>query len=259
MGTNTRNVVAAPARTSHRYGLFSVLDFGVNTRGNQGLAWDSLGCSPMQITDDACFITGGGPTDKTGNIDCANNGGITAFTVMAFDDSSMGRDRAALGPERARDRLAIAEQAAVELKLMAEFASFLPTDVTPGGTSGPPATDSFADKTRACVGAVEEDIADSGGEGILFVPRAVVSLIPDAFIQTGSMLRTKIGTPVAACTFPAVASAIYGVPAMVALRSGIATGDGYELTIDDISAFAERDYSLGWDCGLAVATPSAIV
>lgn len=243
---NVRTVVERPVRTPHRYGLFSVLSFDPDDRAGGGLLWDSLGCLAAGVAQDLC-LTGTDDSAMAATVDCGSVGGGDPFTVFSLDDSSMGRSRDG-GDEAAlaREHLLLHEQVAVESHLTGIL-----------DTAATVVTVATAD-ARVQLGEVEAQLAARGGEGIILVRRSLIAQIPDAFTTTGSTLRTTLGTPVAACGgwTPAAAAQILGVNALVAERSGISTGVGYALAINDRSAYAERDYSIGWECDPVKAIPA---
>jgi hypothetical protein len=249
---NVREVVAAPTRTPHRYGLFSVVNFDPSDRAGILLAWDSFGCSALQVVENECTIPSGVESPLVGNIDCANGGTVTGFTVMAFDDTSLGRDRN-LEPDRARQRLALGEQVAVEQYVTAipEVAGTDVTDTVPVGSDQEWAT-------KAALGAVDTAVSEAGDEGLILVRRSLITMIPDAFIQTGSMLRTRTGTPVAACVGWGATgnNRIIGLTAVVARRGPVSIVNAHNMAINDHSMAAERDYSIGWECGTVYADPT---
>ena len=241
---DVRRVVDAPARVPYRFGLFSVISFVPDERAAGGVAWDSLGCLvPGTITDDCIVVGGGDGTMPATNIECADKT-VNPFTVVSFDESSLGRPPRSASPGRAQARLIAGEQTAVET----ELSGYLVT----GATDITVAASGLATQ----LGEMEHALAEQGSEGVIVVRRSVIAAMPDYFMQTGSMLRTKLGTPVAALGgwTPASPLTIFGVPSFIGHRSAVSVGTGWNRAINDVSEYAERDYAIGWDCTALTAT-----
>ena len=253
---DVRQVVEAPTRVPYRFGLFSVLDFQPSSRGTLALAWDSIGCSPTQAAQDPCLTDGGEDHTKTPNVDC-ETGSPVSFSVIAYDDSSLGRDRAE-SSDRARQKLLIGEQYTAEMMFSAAFDGNT-TDVT-GLVPLPTTLNTAAELWTAAIGEIEQALGEQGGEGLIFMPRAAASAVSDYLNITGSVARTKLGTPIAflAGWDYATSDAVIGVSATVAVRGEIATGNAWNMLINDHSEYAERDYALGWECDALVVNPSSI-
>jgi hypothetical protein len=241
--TNVRVVTDLPGRSPHRFGLFSVVDFGQDARAAGGVAWASLGCAPIQVVQDSCIVSGATDVDLVANVGCYN-GKTEPFTVVAFDQSSMGRSPRTAEPAHASDRLALMEPSAVETEVTRQMAVGA-TDVTVAGGN-----------IARQLGEVEARLAVLGGEGLLLVRRSTIAQNADYFVQTGSVLRTMLGTPVAACAgwSPADPDTVLGVPMIFGSRSAVLTGFGWDMNLNDHGAYAERDYSIGWDCEVVSAT-----
>lgn len=261
--TDVRVTIEAPSRTPHRYGLFSVLDFIDTGRGQTLLAWDSIGCGPVEVAQDPCLIDTGADHTKgtTESVGCDNSGGVESLTVMAWDDSSLGRPPRQVTSDRAARLLALGEQAAVERLVSFDMLGSA-ADVTPL-TGNPPAGASYEEKVLISLGAVEQALAGSiHGEGVILLPRILVPLMSSALSQTGSVLRTKLGTPVAACggwdPSQTTATQIVGTAALVGSRGPVVSGQGWNTNLNDHAAYAERDYSIGWECEPVYADPITI-
>jgi hypothetical protein len=253
----TREVITAPVRTPHRYGLFSVLDFGgLGARPGVQLAWDSLGVTVLQVREDSFTVAGASDDNLTSTINAGGMlGGTTAFTVISHDDRSMLRQPLADDGTYAEQRLVVGEQEAVERKLTAQLEAATPTDVSVAAGAGT----SPETQARVALGEVETALGGRLSEGLILVRRSVVSLIPDCFQQTGSILRTRLGTPVAACAgwTPSDSSLMFGLTALVGVRSQINRYSGPDEATNTRSNVASRDYSLGWETGLVSALPAA--
>lgn len=233
--------VTAPARTPHKYGLFSVLDFLAERPLN--LSWDSIGCGLVGTNEDPC-LTGINDLVPTPTVGCADGSSIL-FTVTAYDDSSMGRAPRTADSDRAERSLFLGEQVAVETRLTQSVFDVANPNVTAVAGSN------IELQARVSLGEAEIAVNELGGEGVLLVRRALVSLIPEAFVTTGSMLRTKLGTPVAACagwgaTVPV--NTVLGAAALIASRNEVSSSLGYFRDINSLSKIAQRDYAIGWDC-----------
>jgi len=250
--TTLYEVVDAPVRTPYRFGLFSVLDFTAAEKAAVGLTWESLGCADLQVVRDPCLSADGAAHTKTDGLDCYVPE-FKGFTVVAWDDSSLGRGPRQVNSTRPSQVLILQEQSAVEMALTHELeadADLITAHPVPAGAG-------LREKYLWALGQVEQELADKGGEGVILVSRRVATLLDTALAPTGSVLRTKLGTPVGALGgWDAADDRIYGLTALVAQRSAIATGQGWNTAINDNAAYAERDYVIGWDCGAAYALPA---
>lgn len=243
--TTVRQVVDAPARTPYRFGLFSVLDFLQDERAASGFQWEGAGCDVPYVYTSDCLLVGGNPalTVKDRIENSCDVRVADPFTVVAFDDASLGRDGG--GAARAQANLTLGEQTTVEGYVISLIeAAAIDISVATGDLA-------------TQIGEIEADIESGGGEGIILVRRSTIALLPDYFVQTGSMLRTKLGTPVAAlAAWTPARNAVVGLASLAAARSGISTGVGYKTDTNDNASFAERDYAFGWDCTPLIATPA---
>ena len=239
--TGLRVAVPAPARTAHRFGLFSVLDF-LSERPLQ-LSWDSIGCGLLSTNEDPC-LTGVNDLTVAAMAACSTNGAFN-FTVTGYDESSLGRTPRTEDSTRANQHLLLGEQREVETRLTQKlFAIANNVSTTVAGSN-------VELKARVALGEAETAVNLLGGEGILFVRRALVSLIPNCFQTTGSVLRTVLGTPVAACAgwdASVPVGAVLGVAALVAARGPVSESSGYFLKTNSLSKIAQRDYGMGWEC-----------
>lgn len=252
--TNVRPVIESPARTPYRFGLFSVLDFTAEERAAAGMTWEGLGCGGpgLDYAQDGCIVTGGAPHTKQDLLGCDDHVLVDPFTVIAFDQSSMARDRDNLASQRATERLTLFEQHTVEEFITLEMSATSVTVSVSGATGA-----SLKEQVGLAIGEVEHALTDLGGEGIILVRRSTIALLPSYFSTTGSVLRTKLGTAVAACGgWGANRNDVLGVPAFNAARSSIKTGEGYDTGVNDLANYAERDYAIGWDCDAVSATPA---
>lgn len=262
MDTIRQTLAAPPTRSPYRYGLFSVLDFEPSTRGTMRVDWDGLGClNPSRLIDDCLDETGPAGT-LAASIDCGVPGTV-GFSVMSFDDSSIGRDRE-VSTDRASQKLALTEQYVAETGLIAAMQAGSPTDVTadiklPKGV----ADADIEDLIHAGLAQVEMALNARGGEGIIFAQRSLAPFLSKYVKATGSTMRTALGTPVAFLagwpTGGSLESAIVGVNALVAMRGQVETGNGWDTTINDHAEYAARDYAFGWECDAVYSIPEDIV
>lgn len=235
--------VSAPPRAAYDFGLFSVLDFGDAERGAVAITWDQYGFLLPTAIQDAC-LNGASAHTKASTIQCA---GVrsTGFSVYSYDTASLIRRNGASG-EIANAQLAYAEQTSVEghtLLLLAE------NDVaaTPvSGTSPYPA--------KAALATLEARLAERGGKGTIIVSRFMGSLLASggAVEADGDQLQTKLGTPVAAFGFPYGGSypdplLMFGVTGLRGVRGPVTPAVATANSVNDVSAIAERDYSIGFE------------
>jgi hypothetical protein len=249
---DTFHRVAAPAGTPYRFGLFSVLSFEPDERSGIGVAWQSQGCHTVLATEDSCINPAVAPLVPDGYCSVIE---VNPITVYVLNDDSLAGIPLAEHEQAARDRLAIGEQTAVESVVSAAaLAAASPIASALG--------DSPAEKALCALGVVEQELAAlTGAEGIIHMSRFAASLLP--LDKTGSMLRTQLGTPVAAYggwdgyTPGAAPSAvtILGTGPAKAYRGAVETYSGAPaLDSNDASVLAERTYTIGFDCGVVGAT-----
>lgn len=243
LATKPRQLVDAPERSPYQYGLLSVLTFGSNDRAGVPLAWDSMGCLVPEAVQDVC-IHGADPHEKNSTIECGAQYS-TGFTVVAYDTSSL--QRGGVSAARAVGQLAYAEQVLVEsyaLQLLGEHL-------------GTPETVVTGDVLRGALGSVEQALAERGGSGLIIMSRLTATRLADVLSVSGGHLSTILGTPVAAVagsfSDPMDATSIYGVTGLVGVRGGVTSQANAAGSINDLSAFAERDYSIGFECDVIVA------
>lgn len=243
--TDVRPVIDLPGRLPHRHGLFSVIDFDLDERAAAGVTWESSGCDPIQVIQDACIVSGATADTLTGNVNCLV-GKTDPFGVVAFDQSSLGRSPRDADATKAVARLQLMESSAVE--------SFLSGVLDSGATDVTVASGDL----RRQVAEIEFALAEKGGQGIILARRSTVSLLADDLVVNGALLRTKLGTPVAGFGGwdAADTDTVFGVTNLVGTRSSIVTGVGYDQLANSNGSYAQRDYSIGWDCTAVAATPA---
>lgn len=241
-------IVDAPPREAYDFGLFSVLDFGEASRGSVPIVWESQGCVVPEAVRDAC-LHGADPHTKSGTVVCGDQWS-TGFSVYAMDKSSLGRS--GVDNSRATAQLEYAEQVQVEYHLLLLLDEHS-TVVTPvEGAS--PYTPLIA------LALIEQAISGRGGKGTIVMSRYLATILSDHLVASGGRLTTKLGTPIVAIgaeyDTPADAMNVYGVTGLKGVRGAVATSTEVDREINDLSAVAERDYSLGFECDafMAVAT-----
>lgn len=233
-------VVDAPARVPYTNGLLSVLDFGDGgAQAGLPIQWDSMGCMVPFAVQDVCFH-GASPHAKTDTISCGAMFS-TGFTVVAFDSGSIGD--VGINSDRVRAQLDYAEQVTVEghfLKLLAE------NDVPAPAVSG---TSPFP--ARSALATIESALASRGAQGAIIMSRFLASLLSDHLVA-GIQLQTKLGTPVAALGIPFPNGVdpllMFGVTGLRGVRGPVTDAAVADRGVNDVSAFAERDYSIGFEC-----------
>lgn len=260
--TMPATLVEAPPRTPLPYGLFSVLTFrdGDTRWDSAGVEMESLiGCGPLQGIGHGGFCAD--PADVTGlphNFAQSETGLVSAtpFSVTAHHRCSP----VGSVPARtlAQARLLTFEERAVE---HAFWTGMLGN--TPNLRAAQPIT-AGAVPFKVGVALLEEwAAAEYGSQGVIHAPRAVP--VGDLRL-TGQTYRTPLGTAVVAGagydgTGPTGSAAlaadtrwIYITPAMVGYRSEVSVDEVFDHAVNDLVAFAQRDYLLAYeDCGVAAA------
>ena len=264
-------LVEAPARQPLPYGLMSVLQPRPNDGENRwmnGITWESLGCDPVSgIGEVACAPGEDGTTQATGlpkNLDAhpVEDPEFEAFTVYGtYSCTPVGNtlDRA---QQRATEHLLAGEEARVEQAIWTGD-----LDNTSFATG---AEDAGAGSLVVAVANLEQWLAENyGAVGVIHmtVKAALLAVFKGVAEVKGNRLVTKIGTPIVAGAgypgtgptgqAPAAGSTyIYATPALVGYRSEVFPGadqeGGFDRAKNNLTAVAERVYSVGWDaCGTA--------
>ena len=162
---------------------------------------------------------------------------------------------------QARNRFIAAEQWGVENKIATELAT--------AGAAAASVIDiaplvhaqkSIPDKYQTMLAHVESQLSVlTGNEGIIYMSRFAASMLSTVLTTSGGMLRTVLGTPVAAMGgWPDVTAntlitqdVIYGTGPVKAARGEIDVYNGTgDLSVNDASIIVQRTYSFGWDCGV---------
>lgn len=231
--------VDAPTREGYDHGLFSVLDFGSSDRAGLPIRWDSTGFILPFAVQDVC-LHGADPHTKTDTIECAAMYS-TGFTVVSYDVSSL-QHRGVVNAELAEDQLEFAEQVTVEgylLQLLDE------NDVT-----APVVTGASPYPARQALATIEAALAGRGAKGTIIMSRYLASLLSESLEVGVTTLTTRLGTPVAAIGAPFGAISplnIYGVTGLRGVRGEVNTAAAPDKAVNNLSAYAERDYSIGFE------------
>lgn len=252
--------VVGPARTPTPFGLFSTFAFRpAGARWQAGIRFDTAGCGPLRgygptgYCDDPADIDGLLNRGDGGDID-SGEGQASPFTVVAEHKCSpVASDHRAL----AETRLLSGEERAVEREFATGALGSSPTlrGATVAGEGMP---------LDLAVGLLEQFLAANyGAQGVLHVPRMLVAASPGSFRQSGQILRTLLGTPVAAgagydgsspdgAAPSGMSRWIYITPALTGYRSEPVLVDTFDQRTNDRVVIASRDYLLMFeDCGTA--------
>jgi hypothetical protein len=242
----------------YRFGLFSAVDFeAIGTHDRVGMTWRSDGCAVADITLDACKNPAIDPLDSSL---CGYSGTAEAFTAYILDTDSLAGVSMADHEAQARARFIAAEQAAVEGHIFAELlvegiAAGSIIDLSTQGAKGP------ADAYLSMLATVEDQLALlTGNEGVIYMSRFAAIALSDHTEKSNGMLRTRLGTPIAAMAVGATANTIrtgdvmFGTGPVKASRGEIEVFNGTgDLAINDASIIAQRTYAFGYDCGVVGA------
>lgn len=253
------------------YGLFSVLVPRISADAHweyDGVTWETLTCEPASgigvYNCENPDQTTGLPKGFTANGDV---GEADVFHVYgAYRCTPVGHTL-----DYARDRAA--EHLQVREEAVAEQAIWTGDLDTEGFAANAEEAVSGAVSITRAIGALEQWIARAyGSQGVLHMTReaAVAGIAADALVVVGNQVRTVLGTPVVAGTgYPGTGPAgqeptdgqtyIYVTPGLLGYRSEVFPGTdtvqaGFDKTNNNLTAVAERAYSIGWDpCGTAYA------
>lgn len=256
------NLTSAPVAAPYRFGLFSAVEFApFNAHDRVGMTWRSDNCAAGDVTIDACKEPG---VPDLVAASCGYIGTAEAFTAYILDEDSLAGLSLAEHEAQARARFLIAEQSAVEIHVGGEIAA----DAALAGSLidvSSMSSASLSDTYLAMLATVEEQLVLlTGAEGVIYMSRFAAASLSGELVANGGMLRTKLGTPVAAMAgFGAVANTartgdeMYATGPVKAARSEVDIYNGTageNLAINDASIIAERTYAFGWDCGAVGAS-----
>jgi hypothetical protein len=259
------NLTDAPVGVPYRYGLSSVVNYEpIGSHGRAGLAWRSDACSLALITEDACKDPA---VEALTASDCGYDGSADPFTAYIYDTDSLAGLSLADHEDQARTRFLIAEQWGVEnyvagLLTAAGTAAGSVVDMTTSAGAGGKFHD--MNHSQILLAQVESQLAlMSGNDGVIYMSRFSAMALGGDLVSAGGMLRTRLGTPVAAFGgWPTVSKnqeitedIIFGTGPIKAQRGDVEIYSGTPgLSVNDASVIAERSYVFGWDCGIVGAS-----
>ena len=246
------HLVEAPASVPYRYGLFSVAqprtteltEGGADPHWRNGITWVSQSCGPVRVTQEPCVDDADPTLDPDERCDIAE---FEPFTVYAFNDDSIPGFTLEQHQSHAVQRLLHAEQHAVERVLWDRL-----SDAADGcaDLSGVPSYVGLA--------TAEQALADLyRGMGVLHMNRATATVLCDYLYADGQVMRTKLGTPVVVGGGFDTPGTIYATGPVVIYRGEVDTRQAaINRGVNKVSYVAQRDYVIGWDCGVECFTIS---
>jgi hypothetical protein len=245
--------VAAPAVTPYPYGLFSVMEFTSDEDGENGITWESVVCGGLGVTQGHCVDVNVAALVENG--ECSNPTTIP-FNVYAYQNDSFGRGAVAVAEARVRAKFLASEQYAVEQEVSALLdIATAPTAVTITGATP-------ADAAKYALATVEQLLVDVlGAQGVIHMSRWVASLL--GLDTSGSIMRTKLGTPVAAyggftpeqAATPPASIMVFGTGPLRGWRSADTPIYSFPRPgINDVGVMVSRSYAIGWDCAAVAVT-----
>lgn len=257
--------VSGPARAPRQNGLLSVVNLSPEGTDPHwqggGIQWTSPECGPIDgIGSWACDpeTVVGLPKDLDSGL---LTGEATPFTVYApFVCTPVGVS-VTEAQGHASTRLLANEEARVEQAFWTGDLENTPNLSGANGYDAPTALGTF-DRGYLAIAAVEAEIAETYGVGVIHVPvrAASILLAKGGLTRSGGRIVTDLGTPVAVgAGYPDVLE-IRGTSGLVGVRSEVFTssnraGDLLDRGTNDLHAIAERSYVLGIEpCGVYSAT-----
>lgn len=272
-------IIEPPRRARHRFGLFSVADVrpaeAHDTFGT-GVEWAPNACEHPGLWQHECPVdpdVDPPAADRQKCLTCQPLANATArpITVYGAYQCPLVGVGMAEAQRRAEANLLDGEEHSVERAVMAGLAGANPSlsaaDTTYAGQAG-------------CAAELLELLhtsTDPGfiGEPVFHIPRAAIHWLfgADLLEADGDVLRTKLGTPVAAGSGyteanvgppanpgedprpPLVPGAwwVYATGPVVALRGDVQriptpAEQGFNPRTNDYTALAERAWVVGWEC-----------
>jgi len=247
-----RHLVQPPASMPYRYGLFSVAqprtteltELGADPHWRNGITWVSQSCGPVGATQEFCIDEVDPELDPDARCDIAE---FEPFTVYAYDDDSIPGFTLAEHEAHAVQRLLHAEQHAVERVFWERM-----------DTASDACTDASNSPGYVGLGVAEQELADLyRGMGVLHMNRATATVLCDNLYSDGQIMRTKLGTPVVVGGGYEVPGVIFGTGPVVIYRGEVDTRQfAISKPNNKVSYIAQRDYVVGWDCGIFCVTLS---
>lgn len=258
-------IVPGAPRQPLPFGLFSTFTFRPEGDGHwqgiNGVTFESLPCEQaagLPLVD--C------PPVETFTEDplAPTFGEALPFAIYGWYSCSPVGNNVEGARRLAIDHLTAREEARVEMALVTGNLGNVPNL---SGANGYPAPADLgtAPDVLAALALVEQEVAERYGSlGVIHMNRATAVLLKGALSSSGSTLRTKVGTPVAAgVSYPD--GFIYGTPALFGYHSEVyhpedVPGALFDRSNNVLTVFAARSYLIGFDpCGPVQAQFSAPV
>jgi hypothetical protein len=247
-----RHLVEPPASVPYRYGLFSVatprtteltLD-GADPHWRNGITWVSQSCGAVGATQEFCIDEVDPELAPDERCDVRE---FEPFTVYAYNDDSIPGFSLSEHEAHAVQRLLHAEQYAVENVVWDRLVDESDT-----------CTDASTTPAYVGLGIAEQELADLyRGMGVLHMNAATATVLCDNLYADGQIMRTKLGTPVVVGRGYEVPGVIYGTGPLVIYRGDVDTRQqAISKPNNKVSYIAQRDYVVGWDCGVLCVTLS---
>lgn len=258
---------APPTPDPARFGLFSVANVieDPSLRYEAGIEWEPMACDVAGVLSMVCPPDGedtreGFPLtarDGEGLVQVAPFAVLGSYLCSTF---SRPLDEA---ENRARQHLALGEERAVEYAIATGIADNTPSfvgavDLTPAGG---------AVSVGQALALLEGHLgANYGGVGAIHAPRVASPLAADqgGVSRYGQRMETPLGTMVAFGGGYDIASGggstvvLYATSRPIIRRSEVIVTPDQDhrpqITNNDVEIFAQRIYSVGWECVTAMVT-----
>lgn len=262
---------APPTPDPARFGLFSVANVieDPTLRYEAGIEWEPIACDAAGVLSMVCPPEG--EDDREGFPLTAREGGeglveVAPFAVLGSYLCSVFSRPLDEAENRARQHLAMGEERAVEYAIATGLA-----DNTPSFAGAVDLTDGGAVPFTSGLGLLEGYLAANyGGVGVIHSPRRASPQMSHHTERFGQRIETLVGTYVAlgggydlANRGPDGTEAgdgeawLYATSRPIVRRSEvIVTPDEDhrpQIANNDVEIFAQRIYSVGWECVTAAA------
>lgn len=247
MPTLTRPIpVDAPVSVPYRFGLFSVVTPRPDAdQWRMGVNWLSQGCGQARRTRQTCGVDETADRALIADLLCSW-ASAAPFTVYAYNDEGTTDAPGDVARDHALSRLRSGEQEQVEAELWALMDAAV-TEV-----------DLSAKSISHALGYVEQMLAQVyGSEGVIHMSRLTATVLAAGgnLRVEGGRLVTPLSTPIVAgggydpMTADVATGRIYGTGPIVMYR-GVETARDVIVNreVNNVSAVADRDYVIGWDC-----------
>lgn len=247
MGSNlsTWQLVEAPAVVPHPFGLFSQAEPRLTTDDHWrlGVQWQTQACIEDYITTGPCISND--PNPLTSNSACTIKQ-YEPFTVYAYNTDPIPGHSLAEHRDQTVQRLINAEQLAVERKLWDEMIANADATI-----------DASAYTPTYALAVAEQAIAEAyPGTGIIHMSRQAATVLWENLMISGGRMQTLIGTPVVIGAgydndsgAPIATSDLFVTGPVILYRGDVDTREqAINMSHNEVSYIAQRDYVLGWDC-----------